>query len=74
MQGSDGIQGWDGKGLEVKPPVVASTEEPEGEEEKKLLVSRNGIERCPTCGGEHLVYEAGCLVCKDCGWSECIIS
>ncbi|MCD6467775.1 MAG: adenosylcobalamin-dependent ribonucleoside-diphosphate reductase [Thermoplasmata archaeon] len=64
----------DGKGLEVKPPVVASTEEPEGDEEKKLLVSKNGIERCPTCGGEHLVYETGCLVCKDCGWSECIIS
>ena len=32
------------------------------------------VERCPVCGSENIVYEAGCVVCKDCGWSECIIS
>ena len=32
------------------------------------------VETCPLCGGKNLVYEAGCVVCKDCGWSECLIS
>jgi ribonucleoside-diphosphate reductase alpha chain len=43
-------------------------------EYEKLIMVTDIIERCPTCGGEHLVYEGGCMVCKDCGWSECIIS
>jgi len=64
----------EGKELEIKPPVIASEEEEKREEERKLLISKYEIERCPTCGGEHLVYEGGCLVCKDCGWTECIVS
>jgi ribonucleoside-diphosphate reductase alpha chain len=27
---------------------------------------------CPECGSANLVYQEGCLVCKDCGWSKCI--
>ncbi|HEC89406.1 MAG TPA: hypothetical protein ENI44_02355 [Thermoplasmatales archaeon] len=61
------------KGLEIKPPVITPESELK-EEEKKVLLTSNEVERCPICGGEHLVYEAGCMVCKDCGWSECIIS
>jgi ribonucleoside-diphosphate reductase alpha chain len=27
--------------------------------------------RCGECGSENLVYEEGCLICKDCGSSKC---
>ncbi|MBP5316840.1 MAG: adenosylcobalamin-dependent ribonucleoside-diphosphate reductase [Bacteroidales bacterium] len=27
--------------------------------------------KCPTCGGSNLVYQEGCLVCQDCGYSKC---
>ncbi|MBG0858775.1 MAG: adenosylcobalamin-dependent ribonucleoside-diphosphate reductase [Bacteroidales bacterium] len=27
--------------------------------------------RCTECGSENLVYEEGCLICKDCGSSKC---
>lgn len=27
---------------------------------------------CPECNGK-VVFESGCVVCKDCGWSECRI-
>lgn len=26
---------------------------------------------CPNCGSHHLVYQEGCLICKDCGTSRC---
>jgi len=32
------------------------------------------IEKCPNCGSEKLVYQAGCVTCLECGWSACIIS
>ena len=62
------------RGLEIKPPVISLENEIGREEEKKVIITTAEAERCPICGGEHLVYEAGCMVCKDCGWSECIIS
>jgi len=27
--------------------------------------------KCPKCGGGSLVYQEGCLVCLDCGYSKC---
>jgi ribonucleoside-diphosphate reductase alpha chain len=27
--------------------------------------------KCPECGSDNLVYEEGCLICKDCGCSKC---
>jgi ribonucleoside-diphosphate reductase alpha chain len=27
--------------------------------------------KCPNCGGETLVYQEGCLICKTCGTSRC---
>ena len=62
------------KEVEVHPPVVSSEEETRELGEEKKLIVRDVMEKCPVCGGEHLAYEAGCMVCKDCGWSECIIS
>lgn len=37
---------------------------------------RNGTvavkgKKCPSCGGENLMYSEGCLTCKDCGNSKC---
>lgn len=26
---------------------------------------------CPECGSTNLVYENGCVVCRDCGWTAC---
>ena len=26
---------------------------------------------CPNCGSHQLVYQEGCLICKDCGTSRC---
>ncbi|HDO19628.1 MAG TPA: adenosylcobalamin-dependent ribonucleoside-diphosphate reductase, partial [Thermoplasmatales archaeon] len=62
----------DGKDIDAKPPVIY-TEEEQTEEERLLIHKGIEPERCPVCGGNHLIYEAGCLVCKDCGWNECII-
>lgn len=35
----------------------------------------NGMEaegqKCPNCGAEALVYQEGCLICKNCGTSRC---
>jgi len=28
-------------------------------------------EKCPNCGSESLVYQEGCLICKNCGASRC---
>ena len=27
--------------------------------------------KCPECGNETLVYQEGCLICKNCGHSKC---
>ena len=27
--------------------------------------------KCPNCGAESLVYQEGCLICKNCGSSRC---
>ncbi len=42
-----------------------------------IKVEENGnnkVEKCPVCGSTRLKHEAGCVVCMDCGWSECIIA
>ena len=28
-------------------------------------------QKCPVCGQETLVYQEGCLICKNCGSSRC---
>src|SRR5574344_943757 len=28
-------------------------------------------QKCPSCGHESLVYQEGCLICKNCGASRC---
>ena len=65
--------------IKVKPPVIYSEEEKNSEEvslekEEHKPIEKPEIEKCPACGSKNLVYEAGCVVCKDCGWSECLIS
>jgi ribonucleoside-diphosphate reductase alpha chain len=58
--------------IKVKPPIVSSLEKVEKEEHKSA--EKPEIEKCPVCGSTNIVYEAGCVVCKDCGWSECLVS
>ena len=54
---------------------------------KSISTWKNGVERalkryipdgtkaqghkCGNCGGEDVVYQEGCLICKDCGNSKC---
>jgi len=36
-------------------------------------ISEKKIKRCPICNSRNLVFKEGCVICLDCGWSECII-
>ena len=39
---------------------------------KKYVQDGTAIqEKCPNCGKETLVYQEGCLLCKECGYSRC---
>lgn len=50
---------------ELKGLPVKSEEETQKEEAEKDVVNP-----CPQCG-EELVFEGGCNVCKNCGWTKC---
>ncbi len=52
-----------------KPLMIGPTIEPDNTVVSKA--PKEEFEKCPVCGSPNLVYEAGCVVCKDCGWSEC---
>ncbi|MCD6411745.1 MAG: adenosylcobalamin-dependent ribonucleoside-diphosphate reductase [Thermoplasmata archaeon] len=58
------------KGVEIKPPVVPAEESLEIE---RIPIRREDIEKCPICGSVYLVHEGKCLVCKECGWNECVV-
>lgn len=58
------------KGVEIKPPVVPAEESLEVE---RIPIRREDIEKCPICGSVYLVHEGKCLVCKECGWNECVV-
>ena len=58
------------KGVEIKPPVVPAEESLEIE---RIPIRREDIEKCPVCGSVYLVHEGKCLVCKECGWNECVV-
>ncbi len=60
--------------LVVNVPVSKNVAPAGGSKPDSHVISADKHETCPVCGSEALVYEAGCVVCKDCGWSECIIS
>ena len=38
--------------------------------EQKVSNNGNNAVTCPECGNE-LVFEGGCNICKNCGWSKC---
>jgi len=40
---------------------------------KKYIPNGTGAvgQKCPNCGAEALVYQEGCLICKNCGTSKC---
>ena len=39
-------------------------------EKDNLKIEKNNKATCPQCGG-NLIFEGGCNICKDCGWSKC---
>ncbi|WP_457754625.1 adenosylcobalamin-dependent ribonucleoside-diphosphate reductase [Thermococcus sp.] len=39
--------------------------------QSKIAEAKSGV--CPVCGAP-TVFESGCEVCKNCGWSKCVIS
>lgn len=49
---------------EDEKEVVAKKEVPRKKAEK------TSSPKCPQCGG-NLIFEGGCNICKDCGWSKC---
>ena len=38
-------------------------------EDPKEKVTKKNIQ-CPECGGD-AVFQGGCVICPDCGWSRC---
>ena len=37
---------------------------------KRYIKTELTGEKCPSCGSENYVHEAGCDICKDCGFSS----
>jgi len=61
----------EGKDIEVKPPIISAEEKME----REIFLKRSEkVERCPICGSVYLVHEGNCVVCKECGWNECIVA
>ena len=54
--------------------TLADNDEEENEEVNRVLCSMPVYaaeqSACPDCGSS-VVYESGCVVCKNCGWSRC---
>lgn len=50
--------------------VDASNADTSMQSEQQASDDDNHAAKCPECGNE-LVFEGGCNVCKNCGWSKC---
>ena len=57
--------------------MQAELNDDDKEQEAKIVEKKNdkktsfiSTAKCPQCGG-NLVFEGGCNICKDCGWSKC---
>ena len=68
--------GYEPTKSKIKNPAFVKTSA--GRQKLDIKIEEQKIEEkieergCPECGGE-LVYESGCVTCRDCGWSECKI-
>ena len=51
---------------ELTEPVTVTSTDPGTNQD---MVTSNATQ-CPQCGSA-LVFEEGCVICKDCGWSKC---
>ena len=51
---------------ELTEPVTLTSTDPGTNQD---MVTSNATQ-CPQCGSA-LVFEEGCVICKDCGWSKC---
>lgn len=41
---------------------------------KEKVTIQSYTPSCPSCKGEKLVYQEGCVRCLDCGWSACLVA
>ncbi len=64
LQGGEQLELLPGSSSLAKVPIVLGS----AKEEKKASSSEADI--CPECGGV-LIYQEGCYVCRDCGYSKC---
>ncbi len=37
-------------------------------------INNNNNGKCPNCGSANLIFQGGCVTCKECGWSKCVIA
>ena len=63
--------------IEMYNEMQAELNDDDKEQEAKIFEKKNdkktsfiSTAKCPQCGG-NLVFEGGCNICKDCGWSKC---
>ena len=66
------LNGTNGKNDISKPSLQLSLKiDKPHPAESKPSEAKSGV--CPVCGAQ-TVFESGCEVCKNCGWSKCVIS
>lgn len=59
------------KSDQVLTTGVIKSEKKENHNENKVNTNIESDEKdCPECGGS-IFHEAGCVTCRDCGWSKC---
>ncbi|MGC8629206.1 MAG: adenosylcobalamin-dependent ribonucleoside-diphosphate reductase [Candidatus Micrarchaeia archaeon] len=71
--GSESEQGSTGRQMQVNEPADEEAKEEDksasGETENKEGEIKPEV--CPVCGEKTLVYENGCYICKNCGYTKC---
>ncbi len=43
-------------------------------EHGRIKSASSNNNKCPNCGSANLVFQGGCITCRDCGWSKCVIA
>ncbi|MBO8175023.1 MAG: vitamin B12-dependent ribonucleotide reductase [Thermococcus sp.] len=68
------LNGTNGKHNGISKPSLQlslNIDIPHQHAQPRTTEAKSGV--CPVCGAQ-TVFESGCEVCKNCGWSKCVIS